>query len=120
MWLFTTVGFFSVVEKSIDGFEGEHPMLAVRARVEGDLEALRERYMPELAETVATPDGDYKFRAAISHEAFSRGLAKLGGDVHYENFKNEVARRQGYERAHAYHDVWAAAMQLNRMKRRER
>ena len=41
MWLFTTIGFFSVVEKPIDDEHGTTPMLAVRSRVPGDLEALR-------------------------------------------------------------------------------
>lgn len=28
-------------------------------------------------------------------------------DINYDNFKNEVSKRQGYERNSLYHDVWA-------------
>jgi hypothetical protein len=115
MWLFTTIGFYSIVEKPLDGKPGA---LQVRARVAGDLEALREKYLPELSETVATPHGDYKFRAAISHADFARGLAALAQDLHYDNFKSAVGREQGYEREHVYHGVWSATMQLEHLKKR--
>ena len=118
MWLFTTIGFFSVVEKPIDGANTDAPMLAVRSRVPGDLEALRDRYMPELSEPIATPRADYKFRAAISHTDFARGLARLAEDIHYDNFKTAVGKAQGYEREHVYHGVWSAAMQLEHLKGR--
>jgi hypothetical protein len=46
MWLFTTFGFFSVVQKShSDG-------LTVRARDAADLDRLRAEYLPELSATV--------------------------------------------------------------------
>jgi hypothetical protein len=118
MWLFTTIGFFSVVEKPVDGEHGVTPMLAVRSRVPGDLEALREKYMPELSATIATPRADYKFRAAISHTDFARGLARLAEDIHYDNFKSAVGKTQGYQREHVYHGVWSAAMQLEHLKER--
>jgi hypothetical protein len=118
MWLFTTTGFFSVVEKPIDDRPNTTPMLAVRSRVPGDLEALREKYMPELTATIATPRADYKFRAAISHTDFARGLARLAEDIHYDNFKSAVGKTQGYQREHVYHGVWNAAMQLEHLKER--
>jgi len=118
MWLFTTVGFFSIVEKPIDGVISKEPMLAVRSRVAGDLEALREKYMPELSKPIATPRGDYKYRASITHEDFARGMAKLSQDIHYDNFKTAVGKTQGYEREHVYHGVWSAAMQLEHLKGR--
>lgn len=116
MWLFTTVGFFSIVEKPIEGAKTNAPMLAVRSRVPGDLEALREKYMPELSEPIATPSGDYKFRASISHEDFAKGMTKIVSDLHYDNFKSEIGRKQGYKREYYYHGVWAAAMQLEKLK----
>jgi hypothetical protein len=33
-------------------------------------------------------------------------------DVTYDNFKNAVAATQGRARAGAYHDVWAALLDL--------
>jgi hypothetical protein len=114
MWLYTTIGFFSVVQKSLDG-QPDDGSLLIRARANGDLEALREKYMPELGEIIYTPHGDYKFRASISHDDFARGLAGLVKDVDYSNFKSEVARKQGNARAYVYHNVWAASIHLERL-----
>jgi len=106
MWLFTTVGFFSVVQKP-----GETD-LTVRARARDDLERLREGYLPELSQTVAGGGTDYPYRAKVSHEALARGAAKLVRDVSYPNFKNEVARVADPERAHVYSEVWHALLAL--------
>lgn len=46
MWLFTTVGYSSLVEKPGTAF------LTVRARVGTDRDRLRQQYMPALSETV--------------------------------------------------------------------
>lgn len=43
MWLFTTFGFFSIIEKE----KGD--VLTVRARVRADLDRLRECYLPSLS-----------------------------------------------------------------------
>ena len=45
MWLITPVGFFSIVQKPSDVAADT---LTVRARVQGDLEALREQFLPGL------------------------------------------------------------------------
>jgi hypothetical protein len=116
MWLFTTIGFFSVVEKPVDGTISDVPMLVVRARVAGDLDALRDQYMPQLGTTLITPGGDYGFRAAVTHEDFSAGLARLGSDIHYSNFKSEVWRKQGRERASIYEEIWRVGMLLRTAK----
>jgi hypothetical protein len=114
MWLYTTIGFFSVVKKQLSGAQGE---LQVRARVDGDLEALRERYMPELSPTIVTPRGDYKFRAAISAADFAKGMIKLVQAIDYSNFKSAVFEQQGWERENIYKDVWHASRQLERMQK---
>ena len=46
MWLFTTIGFFSVVQKP------RQSGLTIRARVAADLGQLRERYLPSLSATI--------------------------------------------------------------------
>jgi hypothetical protein len=108
MWIFTDVGFFSIVQKRDTDF------LTVRARVAGDLDRLREKYMPELSGTKATPRNDYPFRANIGHEAFAAGLAAVARNLNYDNFKNHVAKTMGYEREDVYHNVWATLLQLQR------
>ena len=60
MWLMTAIGFFSIVEKPNDRHDDT---LTVRARVEGDLAALKARYLPEMGEIKADQGTDYRFRA---------------------------------------------------------
>jgi hypothetical protein len=105
VWLITVHGFYSVVLKP-----GEN-RLSVRARVGADLDRLRERYMPTLTETLETPQGDYRYRAWVSHDDFAEGVARIAGDVTYDNFKDTVMRTD-HERAHVYLEVWEALRAL--------
>jgi len=96
MWILTTVGFFSVVQKRGDLF------LTVRARIASDLDHLRKEYMPELSETVTGQGTDYPYRATISHEKFTSGMVKLMRDIRHSNFKNEVSKKMGGKREKVY------------------
>jgi hypothetical protein len=102
MWLFTNFGFFSVVQKPGTDF------LTVRARVKGDLDALRATYLPQLSKTQAKGGTDYPWRATVSHCDFAAALGKIAMNLDYANFKNEVAARQGKVRASRYGKVWSA------------
>ena len=106
MWIFTTLGFFSIVQKRGTS------CLTVRARANGDLDALRERYLPALAPTSAKGGTDYPWRATAEHADFAEAMKQMVLDVTYDNFKNAVAAKQGRARAGAYHDVWAALLDL--------
>jgi hypothetical protein len=108
MWVFTPIGFFSVVQKRGTAH------LTVRARVLADLDGLRKRYLPSLSKTVATPSADYPFRATVSHADWGKAMARMSGDVNYHNFKSEVERVQGAGRAAVYHAVWAELLELQR------
>jgi len=101
MWLFTNFGFFSVVQKRDTDF------LTVRARVREDLEALRSRYLPSLSATLAKGGTDYPWRATVPHADFAAALGRIALDLHYDNFKNEVALWQGKTRANRYGKVWS-------------
>jgi len=105
MWLFTTIGFFSVVQKP------EQTNLTIRAHVAADLDRLREKYMPELGpsepETV-----DYPFRASIERDAFCKGMHLLVNDINYSDFQTEVVRLMGFSREHVYSEVWDVLHQL--------
>lgn len=105
MWLVTARGFYSVVE-DLDGRE----RLLVRARVRRDLEALAD-LIPGLA-VEETPERDYRFRASVTREAWAAAAVELAREIDYPNFKNEVARRQGGERAHLYAEVWVSLLRL--------
>ena len=99
MWLLIPEGFYSIVHKP------EEDDLCVRARDRGDLDRLREVYMPGLGPTTETPGHDYRYRAWISREALSDGLTAIASSLDYPNFKSEVTRRDP-ERAHLYSRVW--------------
>ena len=102
MWILTTTGFYSIVEKPWDR---PHGTLTIRTRVAGDLEALRSQ-CPELGAVAVDPDADYRFRAQAPRAAVARALSRLAESLDYDNFKNEVAQQQGRERACLYHRVW--------------
>jgi hypothetical protein len=106
MWLITTIGFFSVVRK-----RGESE-LTVRARAREDLEALASEYLPTLGPITVGGGTDYPFRARVAAETLARAVARLVGDIDYDNFKQAVALRQGPDRAHIYGDVWRTLLQL--------
>ena len=103
MWLITSIGFFSIVQKPGDSEDG---MLTVRARANGDLDALREKYLPTLGKTAPNSGTDYRYRARAPREDITKAMMHIVQDIHYGNFKNEVQKRQGLERAKTYHGVW--------------
>jgi hypothetical protein len=106
MWLFTNIGFFSVVQKPKTKF------LTIRARVASDLDNLRQKFMPTLSPTTDKGGSDYPYRATINHDEFAAGLAKMGETIDYSNFKDEVARKMGHKRSHTYHKVWQDLLEL--------
>lgn len=108
MWLFTTIGFFSIVQKPGNSF------LTVRARVASDLDRLREKYMPELSGTIKGQGSDYPFRATISHEDFAKGMVKIVKAIRYSNFKSEIGAKMESKREAIYHEVWSSLLKLQK------
>ena len=108
MWFITSIGFFSIVRKPEDVASGT---LTVRARVRGDLEALR-KACPELGEIEESPHNDYRFRARGPKATVGAALARLAEEIDYDNFKAAVGARQGCERAEVYHGVWDVLYRL--------
>jgi len=108
MWLMTNIGFFSVVQKRDDD------VLTVRARVKSDLEALKEKYIPTLGNILEGKGTDYKYRAKVSREDLAEAMRKIVMDIDYSNFKDSVAKKQGYKRASIYGEVWSDLMSLQK------
>lgn len=108
MWLFTKVGFFSVVLSSESKPEvgNEDDVLSIRARIKGDLEKLRSSYAPELTDTIELPGRDYPYRAYISKEKFAAAMCRAALDVDYGNFKSMIHRTVGLARELLYSKVW--------------
>ncbi len=113
MWLFTDFGFFSVVQKP------DTSCLTVRSRVGDDLDRLRERYLPELSDTVVGGGTDYPFRATVSHADFAAGLSRIASALDYSNFKYRVEGTLGRERSSVYGRVWQDLLALETPDERE-
>ncbi len=101
MWLFTKVGFFSVTRSRYNDEE-----LQIRARVKEDLENLK-RYLPSLGSIVEMEDADYRYRIYVSVGDFKKVVDKIIDDIDYDNFKNKVAKEQGWKRSWLYGNVWS-------------
>lgn len=109
MWIMTDLGFFSIVEKPGDRAAGR---LTIRARVRGDLEALRASVLPGMGDIVEGGGTDYPYRAAAPRGELAVALANLAMKLDYANFKDAVKSRQGAARAAAYGEVWQALHDL--------
>ena len=103
MWLATSFGFFSIVRKPREAH------LTIRARVRGDLVALRERHLPSLGDIVEGGGTDYPYRATVAPEDLAPALGRVVLDIDYANFKNTVLARQGAMREKVYARVWECA-----------
>lgn len=109
MWIQTTCGFFSIVEKPQDRSAG---MLTVRARVRKDLEDLRSRYVPELTAITTSDNTDYRYRCRAPKAAVAAGIGRAVAGIDYDNFKSAIAARQGHARSAIYHQVWDSLLEL--------
>ena len=107
MWLFTTQGFYSVVEDRDDP-----RWLLVRARTREDLAALGSQV--EGLQIFESADADYRWRARLLREEWLAAVAQLAHAVDYPNFKEAVAERQGSRRASIYSKVWLVLRRLGR------
>jgi len=111
MWLITPTGFFSIVQKPTDVVTNT---LTVRARVHQDLVALRAQFLPGLGEIEESRHNDYRFRAVAPRAEVTAAMAQMVSHLDYSNFKSQVAKVQGPERAHLYHGVWDVLYQLQK------
>lgn len=110
MWLFTNFGFFSVVQKPGDS------LLTIRARAASDLDRLRTEYLPTLSPTATGGGTDYPFRAKTDRKALGVAMQQMVADLNYSNFKSEVAKQLGSERAHVYGKVWEDLLAIEKEK----
>jgi hypothetical protein len=109
MWVITTPGFYSAVEHRDDPGK-----IMIRARVKGDLTALKEQ-VPGL-KPYRVKKSDYPWRAVVSREEWYTAMAILADSVDYENFKDAVKERQGKRRADVYMSVWSVLHGLTRRR----
>lgn len=105
MWIMTTIGFFSIVEKP----KGQ---ICIRARRRQDLSALKLLFGTD-AEIHRTVQADYRFRMFLSREFFNQKFVKLANLVEYSNFKDAV-KRVNPKREKIYHRVWHELLAIER------
>jgi hypothetical protein len=120
MWLFTPFGFFSIVDKN----DPKHPgCLCVRTRTTEDIVNLRLRYfegedrpMSPVESFVGT---DYAYRVYVPRAVMAQVMWEITDDVDYTNFKSEVGKVQGHDRAHDYMGIWQIMMSVQNKARRK-
>lgn len=116
MWIMTTRGFFSAVEKYEDRAEG---MLTVRARDRRDLNNLKD-LLPDAKPYREKRFSDYPWRIRVHREDWSFAVATMAEEISYSNFKDEVKLVQGAKRASVYGRVWAVLLSLEPPRRSRR
>ena len=95
MWIFTPTSFISIIQKP-----GQTDTLTVRARIEGDIEAV----FPN-ATVVANGGTDYKYRAVLPRDEVAKAVADQVMAVNYSDFKSAI---KDANRHAAVMNVWAA------------
>lgn len=110
MWLFTKVGFFSVVKRS----EDIHGILQIRARIKEDLINLLNAYFEKdgsgkdkKRKIHEDSRRDYPYRILVTPDELTALFIRLASDIDYSNFKDEVEKRQGKARHDLYLEVWS-------------
>lgn len=103
MWIFAPFGVFSIVSNG--------PWLVVRSRAREDIDAFVSRLRSCGAghglEVQTTPERDYPYRIEAAPIAVAKVISSFVEDeIDYDNFKLQVSRKQGAERAETYHLVW--------------
>jgi hypothetical protein len=74
MWIFSTAGFFNIIQSSSDAGGGS---LTVQAMFDGDLERLRDTYLPELMGISMVPESEGEDMGGMK----GMGGAEASGDM---------------------------------------
>ena len=113
MWIVTTIGFFSIVEKPWDRKDGT---LTVRARRREDLEALDQYAGWQLAPTEIVEDAlaDYHYRLRAPRAEVTQAIGALVAGITYDNFKAQIHESDRHD---AYLQAWAAFQRLQPKRR---
>jgi hypothetical protein len=88
MWIQTTIGFFSIVQKPEDV---ERDTLTIRARSRDHLEALKISYLLESSSIQAGGGTDAPYRLVAPRHAVEDAMTMIVAAIDYRNFKDAVA-----------------------------
>lgn len=118
MWIATTLGFYSIVQKEHHDDPDGKKLFVIRARMKGDLQRLVDLIQPKLklyaGDTPANikiyeyEKSDYQYRIYLeTEEDLATTLAALAEKVTYSNFKDEIAEiPHQQDKAPAYANLW--------------
>lgn len=98
MWIFTPLGFFSVVEHRDNACN-----VLIRARDKKHLTALIDR-MQWTVSIQDTPDADYQCRIVVEKDDWAAALHVLAHDIEYTNFKAAVPSKTLF--SDVLHGIW--------------
>lgn len=114
MWVFTTRGFFSIVEHKKDP-----NLVVIRARVRRDIEVIKmlfEELGLKASGILEILDSDYRYRIFANRIDWVSVMTQLITDMGYTNFKNAVYETDSLEirdkRHAAYLNIWAIMHEL--------
>lgn len=110
MWICTNKAFLSIVEPSPADRKLHGDVLLVRARRQGDIEAVFEKLAGKVEKR---PERDYLFRAYIPRPTVANVIANSISAIQYPNFKDSVKNKLLHD---AYARIWSvmAALQPTR------
>lgn len=114
MWVFTPEGFYSVVQKRQDRKKNT---LTIRTRNRADIDSLVANHFPK-ARPYRVDGSDYEWRIRVPKKGWARAVQRMAMDIDYANFKDEVTRRQGWDRHDVYLRVWSALLAISDRPRR--
>ena len=100
MWVCLNNAFLSIVNSDRDP-----TVLMIRARRQGDLEAI---FGPSI-EVVTIPGRDYQFRAFIRRDIVANVIGQSLMEINYVNFKDSVKDRPLHD---AYFEIWRSMADL--------
>ena len=108
MWIQTTIGFFSIVQKPED-VAGD--TLTVRARSRDHIEALKLAYLQESGPIQVGGATDYPYRIVAPRHAVEDAMTMVVAAIDYINFKDAVGEHDPLAEE-VYHEVWEVLQKL--------
>jgi hypothetical protein len=115
MWIMTPRGFYSAVHKN----GTPENIVTVRARAKGDLENLKD-LLPKGVKPFQKGYSDYPWRIEVTREVWAEILLAMNTEITYDNFKDEVKKKQGAHRASVYGRIWGVLLALEDRRPRRR
>jgi len=114
LWIFTTRGFFSIVEHKKDPNR-----VVIRARIRKDIDNIKmlfEELGLRVSDVVENVSFDYRYRVFASRPDWASVITQLITDMGYTNFKNAVHEADSPKvrdkRHEAYLNIWAIMHEL--------